>query len=176
VGSRDRFDLSGVINIPFSDTFRTRISASIRNQDGYVEGQLDDRDLGDINRDSIRTVAEWEPTDSFIATLALDAGQVNEQNAASRLVGISLALPAADPAGNLIPGADVATDFIFNRGTGGVDVVTRPNIPGAPTLTFLQEIGPDGPGAFLGPQFLAGDLKHSQQDQMGLSLITLAAL
>jgi len=161
VGSRDRFDLAGVINIPFSDTFRTRISASIRNQDGFVEGRLDDRNLGDINRDSVRAVAEWEPTDSFIATLALDAGQVNEQNAGSRLVGISVALPAVDPAGNPIPPSNMATDFIFNRDTGGVDVVPRANIPGAPTLTFLQEIGPDGPGAFLGPQFLEGDLDQT---------------
>jgi len=161
VGSRDRFDFAGSVNIPLSDTLRTRISASIRNQDGYVEGQLDDRDLGDINRDSIRAVAEWEPTDSFIATLALDAGQVKEQNAASRLVGISVALPAVDPAGNPIPPSNVATDFIFNRDTGGVDVVPRPNIPGAPTLTFLQDIGPDGPGAFVGPQFLAGDLDQT---------------
>ena len=84
LGSRDRFDLAGSINIPISDTLRTRISASIRNQDGYVEGQLDDRALGDINRDSIRAVAEWEPSENFIATLAVDAGQVNEQNAASR--------------------------------------------------------------------------------------------
>jgi len=33
IGSRDRFDLSGVLNIPLSDTFRTRISVSSRNQD-----------------------------------------------------------------------------------------------------------------------------------------------
>lgn len=161
VGSRNRNDFSAVVNIPISDTLRTRISASIKNQDGYVEGQLDDRELGDINRDSIRAVAEWEPTDNFRATLAVDAGQVDEQNAASRLVGITLALPAADPGGNPIPGADVATDFIFNRDTGGVDVVQRPNVPGAPSLTFLQEIGPDGPGAFLGPQFLAGGLDQT---------------
>jgi len=103
----------------------------------------------------------WEPSDNFIATLAVDAGQVNEQNAASRLVGITLALPAVDPGGNPIPGANVATDFIFNRDTEGVDIVGRPNIPGAPTLTFLQEIGPDGPGAFLGPQFLAGDIDQT---------------
>ena len=151
VGSRDRLDLAGVVNIPLSDTLRTRISASVRNQDGYVEGQLDDRELGDINRDSIRAVAEWEPTDNFIATLALDAGQVNEQNAASRLVGITLAPP----------GYPTATDFIFNRDTGGVDVVDRSNVPGPPTLTFLQDVGPDGPGAFVGPQFLAGDLDQT---------------
>jgi len=160
-GSRDRLDFAGSINIPITDTLRTRFSASVRNQDGYVEGQLDDRELGDINRDSIRAVAEWEPTDNFIATLAVDAGQVDEQNAASRLVGISVALPEFDPDGNPIPIANVATDFIFNRDTGGVDVVERANIPGAPTLTFLQDIGADGPGAFVGPQFLAGDLDQT---------------
>jgi len=149
IGSRDRFDFAGSVNIPISDTLRTRVSASIRNQDGYVEGQLDERALGDINRDSIRAVAEWEPTDNFIATLAVDAGQVDEQNAASRLVGITFAPP----------GSPEATDFIFNRNTGGVDVVPRANVPGPPTLTFLQDVGPTG--VFSGPQFLEGDLDQT---------------
>jgi len=145
VGSRNRIDLSGVVNIPISDTLRTRISLSSRNQDGFVEGFADDRDLGDTNRDSIRAVAEWEPSDSFIATLAVDGGQVDEQNAASRLVGITVAPP----------GSPTATDLIFNRDTGGVDTVNRANVPGAPTLTFLQNVGPTG--VFDG-QFLPSEL------------------
>jgi len=144
-GSRDRFDLAGTLNVPITDTLRTRVSVSIKNQDGYVEGLLDDRALGDVNRDSIRAVAEWEPTDNFIATLAVDAGQVDEQNAASRLVGITVAAP----------GSPTATDFIFNRDTGGVDIVDRSNVPGPPTLTFLQNVGPTG---VFDQQFIPSDL------------------
>ena len=154
-GSRDRLDLSANVDIPISDTLRTRVSFSSRNQDGYVKGLLDDRDLGDVNRDALRAVAEWTPSDSFTATLALDGGRVREQNAASKLVGITFVLPAADPMGNPIPGADMATELSFNRDTGGVDVNTRPQTLGPPSLTFLQNIGPTG--VFDG-QFITDDL------------------
>lgn len=148
-GSRNRIDLTGIIDIPISDTLRTRVSISSRNQDGYLEGLLDDRELGDVNRDSIRAVAEWAPSDNFTATLAVDAGQIREQNAASKLVGITVVLP-----GN-VPGADTATDFIFNRASGGVDVVQRPQTLGNPSLVFLQNVGPTG--VFDG-QFITPDL------------------
>lgn len=130
VGSRNRVDVAGLLNIPISDTLRTRFSVSSRNQDGYVKGLNDDRELGDVNRDAIRGVIEWEPSDNFTATLSVDGSQTREENAASKLVGVTF----------VAPGSPNAIDYIFNRNTGGVDVVTRPQVPGNPSLVFLQNV------------------------------------
>lgn len=129
-GSRDRIDLSGSLNIPITDTLRTRISVSSKNQDGYMIGLLDDRDLGNVNRDSIRFVAEWAPSDDFTATLAFDGSRTGENMAPSKLLGVTF----------VAPGSAVAIESSFNRDTGGVDVVNRPQVPGNPSLVFLQNV------------------------------------
>jgi len=129
-GSRDRVDFAGSLNVPISDTLATRVSVSSRRQDGYVRGLLDDRDLGNVERDSIRAVADWAPSDSFSANLAIDASQIDEQNAASKLVGITV----------VAPGSPTATELSFNRRTGGVDVTERPQTPGNPSLAFLYNV------------------------------------
>ena len=149
-GSRERLDLAANIDIPVSDNFRTRLSFSSRNQEGYMKGLSDDRDLGDVNRDSIRAVAEWTPTDNLTATFAIDAGRIREQNAASKLVGITV----------VAPGAPTATEFAFDQNSGNVVATTRPQTPGNPSLTFLYNvIDATFPGGqAFGPNFITDDL------------------
>ena len=153
VGSRKRLDLSGVVNLPISDTLRSRISVSSRTQDGYVKGLSDNRRLGDVNRDSIRAVGEWAPTDNFTATIAVDASKTDEQNAPSKLVGVTF----------VAPGSSTATQSAYNRITGGVDVATLPQVPGNPSLVFLQNVidstipGPQQ-GIIFDGQFITDDL------------------
>ncbi|MEL6665947.1 MAG: TonB-dependent receptor [Pseudomonadota bacterium] len=129
-GSRDRIDFQGSVNVPLSDTLRTRFSISTRNQDGYVRGLLDDRDLGDVNRDTFRGIVEWEPSDTFRATLTADSTKIREQNAASKLVGITVTPP----------GAPESTEFFFNHDTGQSDTRTVPAVPGNPSLAFLYNV------------------------------------
>ena len=129
-GSRDRLDFQGSVNIPLSDTLRSRLSVSSRNQDGYVDGLLDDRDLGDINRDTFRGVLEWEPASNFRATLSVDASQIQEQNAASKLVGITITPP----------GSPDSTEFFFQGEGQPAGVRTVAGVPGAPSLAFLYNV------------------------------------
>jgi len=146
IGSRALINASAAIDIPLSDTVRTKIVGSVKSQDGFVRGIIDrSRDLGDTNRASIRGTIEAELSPTFRATLSLDYSSINEQNAASKLVGISTSAP----------GSGVRTDLIFDRDTGGVitENVTIP--PGPPTLTFLQNVGP---GGVFGAEFITPDL------------------
>ena len=136
VGSRERIDIRGTVDVPLTDKLRSRVSFSSRNQDGFVEGALDDRDLGDVNRDSARVLLDWEPTDRFTAKFSLDGTRIREQNAASRLVGISLAAP----------GGTERTDFIFDQDSGSVLTEVTAIPPGPPTLTFLQNLFTDDDG------------------------------
>lgn len=129
-GSRELFSGFVALDAPISDSIRTKLVASYRSQDGYVEGLSDGRRLGDTDRFSIRGVIEADLTDYLLMTVTGDYSKIDEQNAASKLVGISTAAP----------GSPTRTDLIFDRDTGNVITrdVTIP--PGPPTLTFLQNL------------------------------------
>ena len=143
--SRDGFNGLLALDVPLADSVRTKVVASYKTQDGFVDGLLDDRQLGDSDRLSFRGTIEADIGSSLLATFTADYTTIDEQNAASKLVGISVAAP----------GAPTRTDFRFDRSTGTV-VTENFNIPpGAPTLTFLQNVGPTG--AF-GQNFITPDL------------------
>jgi iron complex outermembrane receptor protein len=48
-GSYDRIDVQAALNVPISDTLRTKFSGITRNRDGYVTNAIG-QDLGDDNR------------------------------------------------------------------------------------------------------------------------------
>lgn len=130
-GSRDRIDARLVIDAPISDSARFMVVGSTKNQDGYVRNPNDSSiDLGDVNRDSLRATLDLDVTENLTATVAFDATRIREQNAASRLVGISITAP----------GAPTRTDIFLDRGSNSVvsEEVAVP--PGNPSLTFLHNV------------------------------------
>lgn len=127
LGSRDRIDARVSVDLPIANGLGFGIVASTKRQDGYVRGLLDDRDLGDINRQSVRGTLVYDREGPFRATLSADYTHIDEQNAASKLVGIS----------SVAPGSTVRTDFTYNRRTGQVDVVNVTVPPGNPSLVWL---------------------------------------
>jgi len=127
LGSRDRVDARVSVDLPLSDGLGFNIVGSSKRQNGYVHGLLDDRDLGDVNRQSVRATLVYDRTGPFRATFAADYTHIDEQNAASKLVGIS----------SLPPGSTTRTDFVFNRKTRQVDTVNVSVPPGSPSLVWL---------------------------------------
>lgn len=141
-GSRDRIDARLVVDAPISDAVRFQVVGSTKNQDGYVTNPNDSSvNLGDVNRDSVRALLDVDLTETLTASISFDYTRIREQNAASRLVGISLTPP----------GAPERTDIFLNRDTGAVDTAQVPVPPGNPSLAFLFNVG-DSP-VFGLPQF-----------------------
>lgn len=138
-GNRDRIDVFAALDAPVGDSVRTKLVASLRKQDGFVIGQADDRDLGDTDRYSLRGVVEVDVADNFMATVSADYTRIDEQNAASKLVGISVQPPIAfNDDGTPVSLTTTRTDIRFDRDTGGV-VFENVTVPaGAPSLAFLQ--------------------------------------
>ncbi|MEM1051745.1 MAG: TonB-dependent receptor [Pseudomonadota bacterium] len=132
--SRNGYSGLLAVDAPFADTVRSKFVVSYKTQDGFVDGLLDDRQLGDTDRFSIRGTIEADLTPDLLATVSADYTSINEQNAGSKLVGISIAAP----------GSPTRTDFRFDRATGTVVTEEFAIPPGAPTLTFLQNVGPTG--------------------------------
>jgi iron complex outermembrane recepter protein len=69
-GSRDRFDLSAVVNVPLGDIAAIRLSGSHRSQDGYVRRVIDDTYLGAINSTTFRGQLRLTPTSRLTIDLA----------------------------------------------------------------------------------------------------------
>ena len=80
LGTDSRVDVLGVVNVPFSDTVRSKFSVLSRNRDGYVTDGTGS-DLG--NDDSIATRFQlvWEPTDRLDFAFAFDATRDRENGA-----------------------------------------------------------------------------------------------
>lgn len=130
-GSRDRIDARFVVDAPISDAARFMVVASSRNQDGYVRNPNDPSvDLGDVNRDSLRANLDLDLLDNLTAQVSFDATRIEEQNAASRLVGISITPP----------GAPERTDIFLDRSSNSVVTEQVAVPPGNPSLAFLHNV------------------------------------
>ena len=72
VGSDERRNVRGVLNVPLSDTLFARGSFGSLEQDGYVTRPFDDKDLG--NQDTLmgRLAFRWVPSETFTADLSFD--------------------------------------------------------------------------------------------------------
>ncbi|MBL0925589.1 MAG: TonB-dependent receptor [Sphingomonadaceae bacterium] len=127
LGSRNRVEVRVSADLPLADGVGFNVVGSVKRQDGYVRGLLDGRDLGDVNRQSVRTTLVYDREGPFRATLTADYTHVDEQNAASKLVGIS----------SVPPGSPTRTDLVYNRRTGAVDTVNVAVPPGNPSLAWL---------------------------------------
>ena len=82
VGSRDRFDLNGGLNVPLvDDKVALQVSVSRRRQDGYGHRILAGDDEGNTRRDSERGQLLVKPTENFSILLEADRTHFNETNA-----------------------------------------------------------------------------------------------
>ena len=81
-GDYNRFGLQGSLNIPFSKTFKGRVSAKYHRRDGYVERLLVGDDLGSDNSIGARANFLYEPSKKFRLKLNFDYTREDETGAA----------------------------------------------------------------------------------------------
>ena len=77
-GSDSLIDVFGAVDIPLSDTFKSRLTAGLRKQDGYVTRVSDGEDLGDTNTYTVTAKLLWRPSDAFEAKLLADYTEADE--------------------------------------------------------------------------------------------------
>jgi len=71
-GSRDRFDISGMLNVPLSDTLATRFSFAKKSRDGYIHRIIDDTYVGGGDSTTMRGQVSWKPTDRLGVNISAD--------------------------------------------------------------------------------------------------------
>lgn len=101
VGSYDRLETRGSLNLPLNDRFAVRLSGHSLDRDGFseIEGadledtSLDGYDLDDANNTSGRLVALWSPTSRLSIEVSAMAYDSDQHGAAQK----HLDDPLADP-------------------------------------------------------------------------------
>ncbi len=111
VGSFNRRDLRGVIDLPIAANLGASVAFASRNRDGYVQrvpfpawsnnepsdlrydgGQLgklpNGNDLGNENRQTVRAKLDWQASDAVNVLLTADFVRVRENSAPSTLVAV----------------------------------------------------------------------------------------
>jgi iron complex outermembrane receptor protein len=66
------------LDAPFSDTFKSRFSFGIRQQDGYVKRVIDGTDLGDTNTYTAQAKFVWTPSETMTGKLLMDYTTADE--------------------------------------------------------------------------------------------------
>jgi iron complex outermembrane receptor protein len=93
-GSDSLIDAFAAFDAPFSDSFKSRFSIGMRQQDGYVT-RTDGTDLGDTDVQVATAKFLWTPSDNVTASFALDYTKTDENG--SPLVFAAINEAAAFP-------------------------------------------------------------------------------
>lgn len=71
-GSRDRFEISGVLNIPVADSLAVRLSGAKKSRDGYIHRIIDDTKVGGGDSTTLRGQLRWQPSSRLEIGLTAD--------------------------------------------------------------------------------------------------------
>ncbi len=106
LGEDDLLEFSGAIDLPISDTLKSRFTYGTRKRDGYVFRD-DGTDLGDEDTYTVTGKLLWEVSDNVDLTLKLDYSEEDENGVPLVFAGMNenAAFPAALSAAAGCPGA-----------------------------------------------------------------------
>ena len=88
-GSRDRFEISGVLNIPLGDTLAMRLSGSQKSRDGYIHRVIDNTNVGGGNSTTLRGQLRWQPTERLEMNLTADLIRTSDNGQPTVAFGFS---------------------------------------------------------------------------------------
>lgn len=88
IGEDSLFEFLGAIDIPLSETLKSRFTYGARKRDGYVF-QGDGTDLGDENTYTVTAKILWEPNDDFRMTIKADYTEEDENGVPLVFAGIN---------------------------------------------------------------------------------------
>lgn len=92
LGSDDRLDVKGAINLPFTDSFFGSLAIGSFQQDGYVE-RPNGSDLGDDDTLTGRLALRWLATEDLEINFSAEATRDRENGSPMVLEGINLGNP-----------------------------------------------------------------------------------
>jgi iron complex outermembrane receptor protein len=133
LGSEDRRDIKGMVNVPLGDAVALRLVGASLNQDGYVKGVLSGKDYGEVGSDMVRAKLRWDITDKVETLFTLDYTQMDTDGGAAILLGVNPVAPFVGleagagpeydarvlPVGQYDKSYQTGENFIDSENTGG---------------------------------------------------------
>ena len=89
LGSFNRTDVRGSIDIPFTDELLSTFAFSSKRRDGFVERPLIGDELGNEDQLAFRGALYYEPNDEWDFQLSFDHSDIDEESAANVAVGFT---------------------------------------------------------------------------------------
>lgn len=165
-GTDGRINFKGSLDVPLSDTLKSRLSIGSFNQNGYVS-RTDGTDLGDDDTLTARLAFDWQPSDKFDAFVTFESSRDRESGPALQLIDIDFTDLSQLNGVVLAPPPPMA--FIHNVTTAALApgmpcAVTDPagngitSNPAAPLCYDSRYIGIDGSNEGTAPAFSKVDL------------------
>ncbi len=78
VGSDERFDVTGRVDIPINDSLKTKWTAASLKRDGYIDSVTIDQSYGDTDQTVLRGDILWSPSESFNARFIYEQNDTNQ--------------------------------------------------------------------------------------------------
>lgn len=97
LGSYDRRDLKLNVDLPITDTLKSKLTFANQQREGYLESQLTGRKTGEIDDEIVRLDLVWEPTSSFDARFTFDSVKSRSTAADVTLAVFDPGAPGIDP-------------------------------------------------------------------------------
>lgn len=161
-GNYDMYSLSGTVNVPLSPTLGTRITALVKERDGFAENVVPGTrsQVDDLNIGVLRGKVRWEATDYLTSNLTLgysrkqDASgldQVDISRPANYSQGVARGGISGDrehTASALSPMFDLeqyTADLRFDADLGDVDLVSITTYADTDTFTIIDADGTSAP-------------------------------
>lgn len=127
-GSFNRADIRASVDLPLSDTVRTRISGVWRNRDGFARRTVDGGDLSDQNQLGGRFYLDWAPSDRVSFSFIADGTRERGGSAQSALMSFNPNVGLARLWRNLVQIPQGLSLPIVNAATPFVSSATGPNV------------------------------------------------
>lgn len=84
-GSFNRSDITANVDIPLSDTVKTKVTAAQISRDGYVDSVTVAESYGEEDTQIVRGQLQWEPSDNFTALFTAQVARTDQNMQASVL-------------------------------------------------------------------------------------------
>ena len=81
VGNLDRRDVKGTVDLPFTETFRSRFTVASYDRDGYVTSKVTGLKTGAFEDDVLRADFIWEPSDRVSVRFAAQEDEIIDTQA-----------------------------------------------------------------------------------------------
>lgn len=167
IGNFNRADITANVDIPLSDTVKTKITAAQLSRDGYVQSVTANEKYGEEDTQIVRGQLQWEPSDNFTALFTAQVSRTDQNMQASVLWdAVNQEDRPINPANGRPYGRNLPSEYL----AGGYEF-TDENYAFGLRNEWKTGANYQGPGIILDVDTLTADLLWDINDSLTLRVL-----